>query len=284
MKKTNPFISLAAATLLLVGCSENETPKSELQNEKLTQTETHTSCGYIDQYWGQNAQLTSTIVNASETNFINNQNAKIANVFGISTVPLYFASGSGTFNAISYGSGYIIFGEQLYNNALNYGRIACAMVQAHEVAHQLQFRFNLPSRVENTARAGELEADGFAGYYIRKPNGYNASWSTAATAYNYSATLGDNNVNSPNHHGTAGQRRSAFRLGWLLGEYDLSVSDLDYNFFYYYNNYVLPGNLRKEIKKPADIKSEIHDMIVSKLEELRKISSGEIAEEEFTKL
>lgn len=287
MKNLKPFKLMAIALIALTSCSDTETVESpELDASiKLHSEKSHHVCGYIDQNWGQNAYIGSTIVNQSETNFLNNQNTKIANVFNINTVPLSFAKGPGTANAISYGQGYIIFGEQLYNLALNQGgRISCAMVQAHEVGHQLQFRNSLPTRRENTARAQELEADGFAGYYIKKPNGYNATWTQAAPAYNFAGSIGDNNVNSPGHHGTAAQRRSAFRLGYLLGDFDLTINSFDNNFFYYYDNYVLPGALRQNLQKPKDIRSDIHNYILTKVEELRKINTGEISKEEFEKL
>lgn len=286
MKNFKPFTLIFVASILFNSCNNNEsTPVESPSSIELNSKHSHKECSFIDQYWGQNAYIGPTIVNQSETNFLKNQNNKIASVFNINSIPLYFAKGDGTANAISYGRGYIIFGEQLYSLALNRGgRISCAMVQAHEVGHQLQFRNNFPSRRENTARAGELEADAFAGYYIRKPNGYNATWTQAAPAYNFAGSIGDNNINSPNHHGTAAQRRSAFRLGYLLGQYNLSVGDFDYNFFYYYDNYVLPGNLRKGMKKPKDIRSDIHNFILSKVQELRKIRSGEISKEEYEKL
>ncbi|WAC02636.1 hypothetical protein N7U66_02825 [Lacinutrix neustonica] len=81
-------------------------------------------CSYIDNNWGQNAYYDYTMVNQTQTNFLFNQNTKIASVFNISTVPTAFVhdnSGS-TYNAISYGQGYILFGEDIYREALSKGR------------------------------------------------------------------------------------------------------------------------------------------------------------------
>ncbi|WAC02635.1 hypothetical protein N7U66_02820 [Lacinutrix neustonica] len=158
------------------------------------------------------------------------------------------------------------------------------MIQAHEVGHQLQFRNGFPSRRENTARAQELEADGFAGYYMRKPAGYNATWQQAGPAFQFAYQIGDNGVNNPGHHGTPAQRRSATRLGWYLGENNLTVSNFDYYFFYYYDQYVLPATLKMNMDKPADIDNKVHEFILSKVEELRKINSGEMTQEEFEQL
>lgn len=290
MNKLKTLFLTTAVVLSMTSCENNES--SQIANDpssklSLNGYNTHKDCGFIDNNWPSNAVLSTTnIVNASETNFIVGQNAKIASLFNINTVPLGFAIGSGTFNAISYGAGYIIFGETLYNHALkNGGRVSIAMVQAHEVAHQLQFRNSLPSRNESTARAAELEADAFAGFYIGHANGYAADWAVASAAYNFSATLGDNQVNSPGHHGTAAQRRSAFRLGWLLRNNAYpGAKGFDSAFFRYYNQYVLAGSLRSEFKKPEGIDQKVHEMIVSKLEELRKISTGEISKEEFENL
>lgn len=283
------FITAFIATIA-ISCEQNESP--DLTNDSqskmsLTGFETHKDCGFIDNNWPADAVLSTTnIVNASETNFLVGQNADIASLFQINTVPLGFAIGNGTFNAISYGAGYIIFGEGLYNFALNSGgRISVAYVQAHEVAHQLQFRNGLPSRNENTARAAELEADAFGGFYIGHADGYNADWTAASNAYNFAAGLGDNQVNSSGHHGTDGQRRSAFRLGWLLrnNQYP-GARNFDRAFFRYYDQYVLAAALKGEFKKPEGISDQTHEYILSKMNELHKISTGEITEEEFVNL
>jgi hypothetical protein len=280
----------AAISLFFASCEKNESTNltdDSAAKISLSGVQTHEDCGFIDNNWPSSAVLSTTnIVNSSETNFIFGQNADIASLFQINTVPLGFAIGSGTFNAISYGAGYIIFGETLYNYALNNGgRIAVAYVQAHEVAHQLQFRNGLPSRNENTARAAELEADAFGGFYIGHANGYAADWTAASNAYNFAAGLGDNNVNSPGHHGTAAQRRSAFRLGWLLrnNQYP-GARNFDSAFFRYYDQYVLAGALRGEFIRPEGISQDTHEYIMSKMEELHKISTGEISEEEFVNL
>ncbi len=290
MNKFKALVLTTAVTLLFASCEKNESP--DLNNNQSSKISlnghlTHKDCGFIDNNWPANAQLSTTnIINGAETNFLVGQNANIADLFNINTVPLGFAIGNGTLNAISYGAGYIIFGEGLYNFALdNGGRISVAMVQAHEVAHQLQFRNGLPSRNERTARAAELEADAFAGFYIGHADGYAAAWPAASAAYNFSSLLGDNQVNSPNHHGTAGQRRSAFRLGWLLrnNAYPGAVA-FDRAIFRYYDQYVLAAALRGEFLKPEGVSQKIHEYIMSKMEELNKISSGEISEEEFEKL
>jgi predicted metalloprotease len=41
-------------------------------------------------------------------------------------------------------------------------------------------------------RPNELEADGFAGYYLRRPNGYNkTSFAEIAAAYEFAQSIGD---------------------------------------------------------------------------------------------
>jgi len=156
------------------------------------------------------------------------------------------------------------------------------MILAHEFGHQLQYAFGLPSVSENTARPNELEADGFAGYYLRRPKGYNAgSFAAIAPGYDFAFSIGDYSTTSAGHHGTPAQRRSAVRLGWLLGQYDITASSFDYNFFYYYSG-VLDGTYRQTNSKYYN--PEIDAYIKSHAEELRSIQSGEMSTEEYHKL
>ena len=237
-------------------------------------------CATVSQF-GPNSYWSNTLVNASETNFLKDQNNKASNLFGISNVPVYFAAGNGTFNALSYGppSNYIIWGEEMLSGALNYGRSAVAYIVAHEVAHQIQFRQGYPS--VTGASNTELEADGFAGYFLRRS--YTSNWSDVIPAYNFSQSIAGANGSS---HGTPEQRRSSVRLGWLLANNGtLSNANLDYNFFYYYNTYILPGRLKStNLEKPERIDAELHDYILTKIEELNDIHTGKISEKDYAKL
>ncbi len=277
------FISLAILTLS--SCKKEETTNP--QNLAIEETADYSSdCGYVDSNWGSNAYLNSFIINQTYTNLMYSQSRNIANLLGVPQVTLRFVhdntSQNSTANAISYSNGRIYYGETLFRMALNYGSIATVMVLAHEYGHQVQYRYaGVPSVHESTYRATELEADGYAGYYMKR--GYGASWSQAGPAFNFAYSIGDYYTNSPGHHGTPPQRRSATRLGWYLGDYSLSATDFDYYFFYYYNRYVLPGALRPT-QKPARIRDDINDFILSKVEELRKINTGEINATEFEKL
>ncbi|CAM1372929.1 Elastase precursor [Tenacibaculum litopenaei] len=283
------FIKLAGLAVLLMAqsCDSNETeavgkdllsPKAGLTPSDF-KGDNH-DCATVSQF-GPNSYWTETLVNTAETNFLIQQNNSASNLFGLANVPLYFAGGPGTFNALSYGppNNFIIWGEDMMRKGLEYGRPAVAYIAAHEVAHQVQFRQGYPSVRGNSNT--ELEADGFAGYYLRKR--YTSTWSNVSAAYNFSQTIGGANGSS---HGTPAQRRSALRLGWLLGQYDLTNQRLDYNFFYYYNSYVLPGKGKAPsgAEKPAGISKEIHEYIMTKITELQEINNGEISEEEFTKL
>lgn len=283
-------IKLMALAMLLIfhSCNQNETKNQILDpnapdvgispNDLNNLIEDH-SCATISQF-GPDSYWTNTLVNASETNFLIQQNNKASNLFGLNNVPLYFAGGPGTFNALSFGppNNYIVWGEGMIRGALRYGRAAVAYIAAHEVAHQVQFRQGYPS-VRGASNI-ELEADGFAGYYLRK--GYSSNWQNVSAAYNFSQSIAGASGSS---HGSAAQRRSAVRLGWLLAEWNLSNRDLDYYFFYYYESYVLPGKGKTaKILKPKNISQEIHNFILTKVEELNKINSGKISEEEFTNL
>lgn len=289
MKQIFKLITLTVL-ISLQSCSNNETDEnivsnaispeiglmpSQLDNE----SEHNHDCATVSQF-GPNSYWANTLINNSETNFLKQQNNNASSLFGLNNVPLYFAAGDGTFNALSYGppNNYIIWGEQMLRGALNYGRVAVAYIAAHEVAHQVQFRQGYPS--VRGASNTELEADGFAGYYLRKR--YTTSWSNVDPAYRFAQSIAGASGSS---HGSAAQRRSALRLGWWLAQYNLSNSNLDYYFFYYYNSYVLAGQGRSSnITKPKAIDSKIHEFMLTKVDELKDIFSGKISEEEFANL
>jgi hypothetical protein len=294
--RINTVFCTVASLSLLAACSSNDETTitetaSALEASALDATDFELSdlnvqCSYVDSYWSSTAYLNTTMINTTQTTFIYAQNTKIANVFGESTVTLKMVhddvTPSSTYNAISYSSPKkIYFGEAIYIDALEKGQIVPAMILAHEFGHQLQYLYNLPSETETTARPNELEADGFAGYYMRRPAGYNATWDEAGPGFEFAYDIGDYYTTSAGHHGTPEQRRSAARLGWYLGNYDLSASEFDYNFFYYYDN-VLTGSYRTTATEK--INPEIDAFIKSKMSELEKIRSGEISGEEFTKL
>jgi hypothetical protein len=101
-----------------------------------------------------------------------------------------------------------------------------------------------------------------------------------AAAYEFAQSIGDYQTTSPGHHGTPPQRRSAVRLGFLLGQYDLTAADFDYNFFYYYQG-VLNGTYKmaKNSQYP-----ELDAYMKQYLDELKQIQTGEISAEEFKNL
>lgn len=293
MKRNFNFCLLAGvfAVFSLSACNNDtmEESVSEAQTENLKPEQPgdlEKICYYVDQYWSSNAVLTTSLPNSTDTNFMNAQMTKIASLWGRSNPTLRFvndpSSPNSTYNAISYSTGKIYYGYAIYADAKNKGgNIVNAMILAHEYGHQLQYIFGLPSVSESTARPNELEADGFAGYYLRRPNGYNqTSFAQIAAAYEFAQSIGDYQTTSAGHHGTPPQRRSAVRLGFLLGQYDLSASDFDYNFFYYYQ-----GVLNGTYKMAKNSKfSELDAYMSQYLDELKQIQSGEISAEEFKNL
>ncbi|MEC3876996.1 neutral zinc metallopeptidase [Chryseobacterium salviniae] len=294
MKRNFNFRILAGAmaALFLSACNDDtlETPvQPELQTESLKIEQPNALekvCYYVDQYWSPSAVLLTYLQNSTDTNFMNSQMTKIAGLWGRSNPVLRFVNDpsnyNSTYNAMSYSTGKIYYGYAIYYDAKSKGGdIVNAMILAHEYGHQLQYIFGLPSVNESTARPNELEADGFAGYYLRRPNGYNqTSFTQIAAAYEFAQSIGDYQTNSPGHHGTPPQRRSAVRLGFLLGQYDLSAADFDYNFFYYYQG-VLNGTYKtaKNSRFP-----ELDAYMSQYLDELKKIQTGEISAEEFRNL
>ncbi|KIC61924.1 neutral zinc metallopeptidase [Chryseobacterium taiwanense] len=287
-----PIVLGAIAALSLSACNDDtlETPvqqEQQTENLKIDQpNELEKVCYYVDQYWSSSAVLTTTLPNSADTNFMNSQMTTIAGMWGRTAPTLRFVNDpsnpNSTYNAISYSTGKIYYGYAIYADAKNKGgNIVNAMILAHEYGHQLQYIFGLPSVSESTARPNELEADGFAGYYLRRPNGYNqTSFAQIAAAYEFAQSIGDYQTTSAGHHGTPPQRRSAVRLGFLLGQYDLSASAFDYNFFYYYQG-VLNGTYKmaKNSQYP-----ELDNYMKQYLEELKQIQNGEISAEEFKNL
>lgn len=282
----------ALAAFSLTGCrddkmDESVLPETQTESSKIEQPgEREKACYYVDQYWSSSSVLKTALQNSADTNFMNAQMTRIAGLWGRSNPTLRFVDDpsnfNSTYNAISYSTGKIYYGYAIYYDAKNKGGdMVNAMILAHEYGHQLQYIFGLPSVSESTARPNELEADGFAGYYLRRPNGYNkTNFSEIAAAYEFAQSIGDYQTSSPGHHGTPAQRRSAVRLGFLLGQYDLNASNFDYNFFYYYQG-VLNGTYKmgKNTQNP-----EIDAYMSQYMDELRKIQSGEISAEEFKHL
>lgn len=286
------LIAGAIAAFSLTACNDDKMedsvlPESQTETSKIEQPgDLQKQCSYVDQYWSSSAVLKTVLKTTTDTNFMNAQMSNIISLWGGTSLTFRFvddaSNPNSTYNAISYSNGKIYYGYAIYYDAkAKGGDIVNAMILAHEYGHQLQYRYNLPSVSESTARPNELEADGFAGYYLRRPNGYNqTTFAQIAAAYEFAQSIGDYQTTSAGHHGTPPQRRSAVRLGFLLGQYNLSAADFDYNFFYYYQG-VLNGTYKqaKNTRNP-----EIDAYMSQYIDELRKIQTGEISVEEFKDL
>lgn len=260
---------------------------------------------YVDGNWSSNAQLTTSLPSNSDTQFMYGQMSDNAQLWGLSTPTLRFVydpvNPNSTYNAISYGSGKIYYGYAIFSEAKSRSanNIVNAMILAHEYGHQLQYAYGLPSVQENTARPNELEADAFAGFYLRMPAGFNQnSFGDIAAAYEFAADIGDYGTNNPGHHGTPPQRRSAVRLGFLIGNALLNSNisnytpvNFDNDFFYYYNG-VLQGDYIKPQEEidpvqeaiAASVNPQIAEYMASYVEEIQKIKSGVISAEEWKNL
>ncbi|SFI36816.1 neutral zinc metallopeptidase [Halpernia frigidisoli] len=243
-------------------------------------------CSYVDVNWASTAVLKTGLPLATDSNFMTGQMTKIAAYWKRTKPALSFVSDAAnqnsTYNAISYSTGKIYYGYAIFADAkAKGGNIVNAMILAHEYGHQLQYAYSLPSVKENTARPNELEADGFAGYYLRRPTGYNQdTFAKIAAAYEFAQSIGDYQTTSAGHHGTPPQRRSAVRLGFLLAQYDLTAADFDYNFFYYYT-----GVLNETYRTAKNTRFPELDAYMSNYtEELKQIQTNEISAEEFKSL
>ncbi|MCT4288134.1 neutral zinc metallopeptidase [Elizabethkingia anophelis] len=289
-----PFL----ATSILISCNRDEDAPTQTNKEEAFKPTGQMLCGYVDNSWPLFATLKTGLKEQKDTDFITEQLKKNAELWGQETPTLGFVDlsslgkilgGGTTYNAFSYGEGKIYYGYDLYYDAKTKGgdnNIANAMVVAHEYGHQLQFKNKLPSVVENTDRAQELEADGFAGFYLRKPKGFNKTdFTQIAKAYEFAESIGDNNVDASTHHGTPTQRRVAVRLGFLLGEFTLAVKDFDSQFFHYYSSVLDGTDPTIKTKDPGfELNAQIDRKIQAHMKELKDIFSGQISAEEFKNL
>lgn len=297
-QKTLLFFSAAALTTFFA-CTKDDAAQDE---QSLTPTiieqpkGIENECSYVDAYWPSSAVLSTTLSagagTSSDVTLMTNQNTAIKTFWRGSSVAAptfrFVQNGtnwSSTYNAISYSTGKIYYGEGIFRDAKSKdaSNLINVMILAHEYGHQLQYAYGLPSRTESTARPNELEADGMAGYYLRRGYG-KSTFASIATGYEFAYAIGDYQTTSSGHHGTPPQRRSAVRLGFLLADpanAKLSATQFDYNFFYYYTG-VLNGTYR--LAKPADISEETHEYIMLHMDELRRIQSGEMSDAEYFNL
>ncbi|PUB26433.1 hypothetical protein C8J95_111117 [Elizabethkingia sp. YR214] len=291
MKKK--IILLLLTGVLLTSCNrENETiaPEQSVTDEAFMAPTSELLCNYVDSYWPFSAVLKSGLKTVADTNFMLSEIKKNASLWGEITPPLKFVYAprdpEGTYNAASYADGKIYYGYEIYYDAKSKSadNIVNAMILAHEYGHQLQYKYALPSVKEETVRSTDLEADGFAGYYLRKPAGFNKSnFSQIAAAYEFAAAIGDNQITSKGHHGTPAQRRTAVRLGFLLGEFTLTAKDFDSQFFHYYSS-VLNGtdpDLTPSSASTFKFNQEIDRKIQAHMSELKDIYTEKISAEQF---
>ena len=291
MKSTKLSILLTGMFALssLVSCNKTEDSATDSGLEQPNALAKQ--CSFVDNNWSSTAVLSTSFGSTTDTSFMNGQNSKIAALWGRSVPTLRFVKDAtnpgSTYNAISYSTGKIYYGQAIYKDAKskNSNNIVNAMILAHEFGHQLQFAFGLPSVKESTARPNELEADGFAGYYLRKPAGFNAgSFAAIASASDFAFAIGDNQTTSAGHHGTPPQRRSAVRLGFLLadpGNATLNGRSFDSNFFAYYTG-VLNGTYRLSMNVvPEGMSVEGHNLMMLHMSELRSIANGTMSDSDF---
>lgn len=298
MKKTSFF---TVGLCLLLGFTSCQSDDEELIGSKDLNTEIISQ--YVDGAWSSTAVLKTSLPNSSDTQFMNNEMGKNAGLWGRSTPTLGFiddpVNPNSTYNAVSYSTGKIYYGYAIFADAKSRSanNIVNAMILSHEYGHQLQYAYGIPSVQENTVRSSELQADGFAGLYLRMPAGFNQSdFYSIAAAYEFAAEIGDYSTTNPGHHGTPPQRRSAVRLGFLIGDALLNSNisnytpvNFDNDFFYYYSG-VLNGTYDSSNTDPvqkaidASVNPEIAEYMADYIEEIQNIKNGVISAEEWKNL
>ncbi len=126
--------------------------------------------------------------------------------------------------------GTVLFGTRLFAElrALReHPEVAVTAVCAHEWGHILQFKRNLTGRLlENsrTVKPVELHADFLAGYFAGMRRRQKADYPAAVVAltqYN----IGDNEFQSPDHHGTSRERGDAVAAGFQVAYRDQKSID-----------------------------------------------------------
>lgn len=94
--------------------------------------------------------------------------------------------------------------------------VAVATICAHEFGHILQFKHGLASIVDAgqpNGKRSELQADYFAGFFTGLRKLERSSYPAAVAAMSR-WLVGDDDVNSPDHHGTASERSAALVRGF----------------------------------------------------------------------
>lgn len=118
--------------------------------------------------------------------------------------------------------GTVIFGKQLLSDELasnEWGGLAVAGIMAHEFGHIFQYQskfYSLLTQSQSTDRLLELHADYLAGYYLglkRLRSGEIDIKAFVDSLY----LLGDNDFNSPDHHGTPIEREQVMLAGYKIG-------------------------------------------------------------------
>jgi hypothetical protein len=130
-----------------------------------------------------------------------------------------FATVEGTDIAGTWGT--IGFGTTLFQTEMGkydpYGSTIIAVI-AHEFGHIWAMRAGMMDKLnegQKTVKRSELHADFLAGYFLgtRKRAAPNISLHAAGELFH---RIGDDNINSPNHHGTPKERVAAAEEGFKI--------------------------------------------------------------------
>jgi hypothetical protein len=99
---------------------------------------------------------------------------------------------------------------------LEHPDVALTAICAHEFAHVLQFKLNLNSslsRNQRTVKRSELHADFLAGFFAGQRKRERAAYPAAVFAA-LAESIGDYEVDSPQHHGLPAERSEAIVRGF----------------------------------------------------------------------
>lgn len=142
---------------------------------------------------------------------------------------LYYYDDAGAPNAFAWcgnpaagcADGFIALGVNFVSSHLaQHGEPAIVSTMAHEWGHRVQEVNGWFTQMSGEAR--ELEADAFAGYYMARAKGVGQD--NADAMWIHVQSIGNYYYESPDFHGTPGQRQDATKVGVYLGQYDATNS------------------------------------------------------------
>lgn len=224
MRRRLSIAAVLAAIAVQAGCGASSTPTAPTPTASAAPVRVAVTVGcYSASYAGlSNSQIGCGLLNGFGDPIFDQAFASESDrqdqFFGFVVPVSAFDECAGRQNALSFPAGFILYGRNLFYDALlkDITGAGIAGTLAHEYAHQVQFRMGWMRPNDSTARVTEMEADAFSGYYFRLAKGLNE---TQIRGYlSAIQSKGDYLFNNPQHHGTPNNRLGAALLGMVTAD------------------------------------------------------------------